>query len=212
VSSEKYRGFVARIGVKDGKAKKPPYRAYKLFSVKIEKEDGTEYADWVGFGFDPVPFSEGDFVEFEAEKGDNGYINFVKGTGTLVKNPPARASAKKAGSPSAGTGTEGDTGSSSGDANRQTQIVLQHSQEMAVRMVELLHGLDALPISAAATKAGEAKRFSEVNAIVDKLTVRFYNDVVTGRLLTTVADTVQDTKADGAIPGADDGKQEDRLQ
>lgn len=207
-----YKGFVAKIVALDGKSKKRPYRAYTKYSFKVEKEDGTEYPDWFSFGFEQPPFKEGDYISFETEE-KNGYTSFKAGSGSILKNPPARNTAKKAGA-AASTGSVPNTEASSTGADRQTQIVLQHSQEMAIRLVEVLLSNDALPVSAAKTAAGTAKRYDEVMSFVDKLTVKLYNDVVTARLLETVADTVTVTKADGAIPSQEtkSGQDSDRFE
>lgn len=204
-----YKGFVSKISAKPGKSKKPPYRGYTQYSFRVEKDDGVEYEDWFSFGFNSPPFVEGDYIQFETEE-KNGYTVVKEGSGSIVKNPPARHTAKAAGSTKAGEAVQGDQGNANA-ADRQTQIVMQHSQEMAIRLVQVLLANDALPISSAATKAGEAKRYAEVMDFVDKLTVKSYNDVVTARLLTTVADTFTVTKADGPIPkeiasGKDDDK------
>jgi hypothetical protein len=79
---------------------------------------------------------------------------------------------------------------------------MQHSQEMAICAAGVLLTHNALPMSGAAFKAGEAKRFSEITAMIDKLTVKFYNDAATGRLLETVADTVIDTAPDAPLPAS----------
>lgn len=201
-----FRGFVARISEKESPAN--ARRKWTLYSFKVEKEDGTEYEDWVTFGFDPPPFKEGDFIEFEAQKNDKGYLQYVSGTGKQIKNPPARGGAKstaQVGGGNAGvvpptqtSGVSGTVGQPTND--RQTSIVLQHSQEMALRAVAILLEHDGLPMSAAKTPAGTAKRFAEINAMIDKLTRRFYDDTNSDRILTLVAPTVTDTAADGPLP------------
>lgn len=74
---------------------------------------------------------------------------------------------------------------------------------MGLRAAALLLEHDGIPMTKASNKAGEAKRFEEIVAVIDKLTVKFYRDAETGRLLETVADMgVVDTSADGPIPYA----------
>lgn len=200
--ASKFAGFVARISKKDSKP--GAKRAWTLYSFKAEKEDGNEYEQWFGFGFEEPPFKEGDYITFEAEQKD-GYWNYVKGSGNKPKNPPARNQAKPARASVPDKAAE-DKPAASG-ADRQTQIVMQHSQEMALALVGLLLTHDALPVSSAKTKSGEAKRYEEIVAFVNKETVRLYNDVVTARLLETVVDSgVIDVKPDAALPeiAADD--------
>lgn len=199
--ASKFAGFVARISKKDSKP--GAKRAWTLYSFKAEKEDGNEYEQWFGFGFEEPPFKEGDYITFEAEQKD-GYWNYVKGSGNKPKNPPARKQARQSnsssGSDNGGTKSPSDSPVAAG-ADRQTQIVMQHSQEMALALVGLLLTHDALPVSSAKTKSGEAKRYEEIVAFVNKETVRLYNDVVTARLLETVVDSgVIDVKPDAALP------------
>lgn len=211
------RGFVAKIATKSGVAVRTG-KAWTKYSFIVEDEQGVE-TKWITYGFEQPPFKEGDFIEFEVRE-NNGFADYKKGSGRIVANPPARAAARssaaaspqrgqvagveqaagKPGQAEAGRGV-GAVDGGSGGADRQTQIVLQHSQEMAIALVSVLLANDALPISATKSKAGEAKRFDEIVAAVDKLTVKFHNDVATGRLLSVVADMgVVSTKADAPLP------------
>lgn len=211
--ADKYEGFVSIIN--ELKSKPGANRAWTAYSFKIEDVQGKESDTWFNFGFDKPPFVVGDYIKFEGQENDRGYLEYIKGSGERVKNPPARAGGRPAASPSSGADkqptnrddrtTQRNTANSSESvgADRQTQIVMQHSQEMAVQLTELLLKHDALPISSAQTKAGEAKRFAEITAAVDKLTVRLYQDVVTARLLETVTDTgIVSTAPDGPLPDA----------
>lgn len=196
MSGQTIQGFVAKLNSKNGTKKDGT--PWTLWSALIENADGTEFG-WVSFGFERPKFNEGDFIQVDVEK-KGEYTNAVKGTGSKPKNPPARTTARTGavGVPESGSGGEG--------ANRQTQIVMQHSQDVAIQLVKLLLDNKALPLTGATTKASEAKRNEEIVAAVDKYTVQFYNDAVTGRLLDVVADAGADrvsTKADGAIPEGD---------
>lgn len=204
----KFQGFVNKLATKEGTSKKPPYRPWTLYSFILEHEDGSD-SPWISFGFEKAPFVEGEFISFETDEKD-GRHNYKKGSGSKPANPPQRAKARTSGGTAvangnttgtkAGTGAQGATAGSAATADRQTSIVMQHSQEMAISAVAVLLSNNALPMSGAASKAGEAKRFSEITAMMDKLTVKFYNDAATGRLLETVADTVVDTAPDAALP------------
>lgn len=209
----RYEGFVSKISSRPAGRK-----GGFAYSFLLENTDGTD-GPWIGFGFESPPFKEGDYISVEADKNAKGYLTYVKGTGQQIKNPPARASARvPAGSArgnghSAGAAGTDDSdknmagGASSGNlqaagdvADRQTQIVLQHSQEMAIAAVGVLLQHDALPMSEAKSKAGTAKRFDEVRAMIDKLTRKFYDDVVTGQLLKIVAPEIISTEPDGPLP------------
>lgn len=209
--SQEFKGFVARINKKEGRGKKGPWT---LYSAKLEKEDGTEYDEWLSLGFDAPKFKEGDYVKLTAEKDDRGYLKVSDAK--VSKNPPARA--KKGGSSG---GASGSTGGG-GDFNRQTnpedakRMTYANARTAAIELTDLLLRQEALPITGAKTKAAEAKRFDEIVAAVDKLTVKFFNDGISLRLLETVADTVPDTKPDGELPpktdkpeGDENGNDED---
>lgn len=211
----RYAGFVATIFARDLPSK---FKGKKstAYSFKLENDNGTD-GPWINFGFEEPPFQQGDYIEVEAEENENGYLTYVKGSGKQIKNPPARAAAKPAGrangSQNAGKGSSEvsagtaatATGSSvsgqdSAGVDRQTQIVLQHSQEMAIAAVSVLLTHDGLPMSKAQTAAGIAKRYEEVMAMIDKLTRKFYDDVVTGQLLKVVAPEIISTEPDAPLP------------
>lgn len=194
------KGFVLRAESKNGTSKNG--RAYTLYSALIENVDGSEFG-WVGFGFDGLPFNEGDYVEFEVEE-KNGRKQFIKGTGSKPKNPPARKVKEVE------TKAEGKVSSVDG-YNRQTnpidaaRMTYANSRDAAIAVVELLLANKALPLSKTDTKAGEAKRFEEITAAIDKLTVQYTKDGLTQRLFDVVADAGEgrvSTKPDGDIPDA----------
>ena len=203
----KYRGFVAKLGTKTGEGKRGPWT---LYSVKIEKEDGSEYPDWVSLGFDEPSCKEGDFIVLEAND-DNGRQKLVPGTLKRVKNGPARK--QKAAAPAKKAWGGGGGGGFKADPDKDRRITFMNCRTAAVEFIALLEKLDALPISAAATKAGKAKREEEIVAILDKYTVRFFGDTVSVplRVLETVPDIgiVEQKKADGKLPDADEGDDDD---
>jgi hypothetical protein len=199
--SEQVKGFVLRLDTKQGNTRG---RAWKVYNALIENLDGTEYG-WVGFGFDAPSFKDGDYIEFQVEEKD-GRRNAVKGTGSKPKNPPARANKTVA------TKASGTVASQDG-FNRQTNPVdaermsYSAARGHAIDVVKLLLDQKALPLTKATTGAGEAKRFEEITAAVDKLTVQYTRDSITGRLFDVVADAGEarvTTKADGPIPGAEE--------
>lgn len=198
------RGNVVKINSQDGKTRAgKPYVRWSF----ITRDDSGNESGWVTYGYgEQPPFVEGDLIEYEVETKGN-FKEYRPNSGKIIKQPPRPATP----SPPPGRAADGGNSPPSGQAHagnngwdaRQQQIVLQHSQEMAISAVALLLSNDSLPTTGAKTKAGEAKRFEEIMAAVDKLTVKFHNDVVTGRLLLSVADMgIVDTKPDGAIPAA----------
>ncbi len=182
----KFVGFVKRINVKEGRGKRGPWKAY---SAKIEKDDGSEYNEWVSLGFDAPPFKEGDYVQLETEENE-GRQQYVKGSAKVKKNAPARASQNTSNKGSTGGtatgGAQGGTGFN--EPARQASITYQSSRKDAIEIVSLLLANGALPMSEAKTKAGTAKRFDEITAAVEKFTVELYNDVTSLRVLGRVAD------------------------
>lgn len=180
-----------------------------VYSFLVIQDNGEEA--WLTFGFDKEPpFEEGDRVNVGyTEK--NGYKTYVEGSGRII--PVAKKTDVPSGSSSgADAGKEsvrerGNQSGAGGASDRQAQIVWQHSQEMAIAKIGLLLQHDGLPMSTAKTKAAQAQRYAEISAAIDKETVKAYNDVLSLRLLQTVADPgVVDTSAPDGIPPADTKK------
>ena len=202
--SNKVEGFIGKIFTKTGGSGK---RAWALDNFLIQDPDGEDIG-WYGNGFRDDPkvapkCSEGDYIIFEWEQ-DGDYQNIVKGSARI--RAPEKAPERK----------QKATTASSGDQSTQQNIHYQNSRTAAIELVAVLLNSDALPVTGAKTKAGQAKRFDEINAAVDQITVRFFNDLESFRLFDTVADTGEvDTSPDGdlpadsadepAAPAADDG-------
>lgn len=180
-----FKGFIAKIGEKSGKSNKG--RAWTIYSIKLEKEDGSELDKWISAGFDKPSVREGDYVKIIAEENDKGYLNASEIK--KLKNAPARSKAAAGGSGGDGRGSQAT----------QKSIHYQSARKDALNLVALLLAQDALPLTSAKGKAGEAKRFVELSALVDKLTVQYFFDAETQRLLDSVADA-------GAVAAADVGK------
>lgn len=187
-----YKGFIAAITTKTGLGRRGPWT---LYSGKLEKEDGTEYPEWISFGFDKPTVQKGDYVKIETEEDGKGYQK-VK-TCVQLKNPPAKAQpATKA--------VSAPSGGSSFDVNRQKSIHYQSSRKDAIEVLGLLIAKDALPMTAAKTKAGEAARYEEIMALVDKLTVRYFNDTESLRILDSVVDDGAVETDVGQVPDQED--------
>lgn len=190
VETMTFEGFLKKLNTKTGSGRRG---TWTLYSGKIEKADGTEYDKWVSFGFDKPDAVEGGYYIIETETDSKGYEKVTKVT-------EAKAPAKAAGAaPSASGGGQ--------QSQKQDSITYQSSRKDALAFVELAIKLDALPFIASTGKAAQAKRFDELQALVDKLTVQYFHDVDTLRLL----DSVEDAGAeDDVAPGAsDDDKKAD---
>jgi hypothetical protein len=180
------------------------------YNVKLDDEALGEV--WVGLGFEKPPFNKGDLIEFEAEKNDAGYWQMVRGTGRLKPPPKAEREPAPSAQQQQNTNKEAFRGGYN-DPAKQMSIVLQHSQEMAVRAVTVLLANEALPLTKGASKANEAQRFDQVLGYVDKLTVKFYHDATTDRLLTSVADMgVVNTAPDAPLPDSKEGAKSGRKR
>lgn len=204
-------GVVTKINQK-------PYQSRRgsgfVSSFALREDSGSE--SWVTFGFDKEPpFEEGDRIRVNTTE-KNGYLTYVEGSGEIIPKPTVSAStvgSTVGSSDKPGSATVGSTGGASQstvsgydtraakESDRQGQIVWQHSQDVAIAKIGLLLQHDGLPMSTAKTKASQAQRFAEISAAIDKETVKAYNDVLTRRVLTTVADPgVIDTSAADSIP------------
>jgi len=178
-------GYVTKVEAKSGTSKAgKPYTVFNVFAIQ---KNGEEIR--VGWGFDAPNFQEGVWIKTQLEQ--NGqYLNY-KGAHVEVKAGPAPAA----------SASPQTTGTSTAGPDRQASIIYQNSRTAAINLVDILERADALPISTAKAKAGEAKRFEQLTEIVEKLTVQFYHDVDTLRLLESVADAGNvEVKARGELP------------
>jgi hypothetical protein len=193
-----YRGFVIKINTKTGQGRKGPWT---LYSLKLEGEDGLEIKDWLSYGFDKPKFKEGDYIKLDASKNDKGYLQVDVDSVKVAKNPPARAGSKASGA--------GEAGSSRGNYSKGG-VDWNSAVARSIELVDMLVKHDAISLSPAKGASGIEKRRTEIEAMVDKYTVKLYNDVITLRLLETVADTAPDTKVDGQLPAEDAPPAEDK--
>jgi len=190
-----FKGFVTQIGEKSGRSSKgKPWTAY---SAKIEKDDGTEYDKWVSFGFDKPDIKKGDYVKITTEANDRGYEQATEVK--KLKNAPARAG--NSAGPSGGNGSAPST--------TQKSIHYQNSRNLAATVLGILNDKDALPLSATKGKAGEVKRYEEIMALIDKLTVRFFYDAETLRILETVVDEGKAAVVNEDLPDDEDEGEDD---
>lgn len=180
------QGFISKTNVKDGKGKRG---TWYLYSFLMELDDGTE-SKWISAGFDKPPFAEGSYGSVETTTGEYGLV-YTKDSWKSLPVPAAQPKAAPASSPA-------PTPRAGSHVDRNDSIVYQSSRKDAIALVSLLLEHDALPMSANAAKAGIAKRFEEITAYVDKITVQYYHDVQTGRTIQSVVDA-------GAVPPSSAG-------
>lgn len=169
------QGFIKRINTKEGTGKRGKWT---LYSFIIEHDNGAE-SGWVSAGFDKPPFVEGAYGKLDTVVTERG-PNYVGGTWEALPIPTKPAVPAGA-VPVAQAGSYNPNG-------RDASIQYQSSRKDALQIVGLLLEHDALPVSTAGAKAGTAKRYEEIKGFVDKLTVEFYGDVQSLRLLSSVVD------------------------
>lgn len=215
VASKTFTGELTFLFKKKVDGRSGPITAY---SGKITKPDGEEYEDWVSFGFKKPECEQGDHVEILTvkekgfwqakdvtitQKGDQGEEDDQptpdKDSGSGKSGTRAsHASSGRQASPSSSTGTKSTATSK--------QIHYQNSRTAALGLADLLLKHKAVPLTAAATKSGEAARFEEVTALVDKLTVKLFHDLETFRLVNDIEDAYE---APAAAEAGFDGEEGD---
>jgi hypothetical protein len=206
-----FKGFVGRINTKSGDG-------WTLYSAKIQKADGSEYKEWVSFGFEEqfetFNVKEGDYVKIETQniKGNERAQTVKK-----LKNPPEKPAPVERNS-GGNSGFKGNKGGGNGFKKQPTnpedvaRISYANARDHAIQVVALLLEQKALPLSKADTKAGEQKRFAEITAMIDKLTVQFQKDGVSLRVLESVADSRVPAKAPAPLPDESEEDDEEEVE
>jgi len=207
--SETKTGFVEKVFNTDGTSSRGKWYAY---SFKLVDANNVVDPMFYQLGFNkPCGFKEGDYISFEADPKDDKAMTVVEGSGSILKNAPARAAKEDGGGKSYGGGAKkvtksdlfGDIGGfySEDDIRRMSYSA---ATGHAIDLVGMLLSSDGLVMSEANTKAGTAKRFESITAAVDKLTIEFFYDSATGRKLDTVADAgnVDLAAPDAQLPDA----------
>lgn len=184
--SEVIRGYVRKIVKKEGTGKRGPWT---LTSVKLTNEDGSaEREPWYSAGFKGVPFAEGDYVEVTIKPSSrDGYFDLDAASAKKIA-PPAKQQAAAAVA-SLATATMPAT-------TKDKNINLQSARSAAIELVRLQIDKGGLALP---KKTPDI--YAVIRSAVDKETVQFYHDAMTGRLLESVADA-------GALeepPGSEDG-------
>lgn len=195
--------YVTGIEEKSGVSKQgKPYTVYNVYG---RTKDGEELR--IGWGFNAPTFKEGIWLKATVSQ-DGKYLNYKGGSFQVADgaepavSESAQRSATGAGRSNAGAGrNEYWENKEKRDVEvTQPRIQYQSARKDAIQVVASLVALDALPISKASSKAGEAKRYEQVMEIIDKITVRFYEDTESLRRLETVADEYTEPSAHGDIP------------
>jgi hypothetical protein len=159
---------------------------FKSISFSLKGVDG-----FFRYGKKELPegVEAGATIKVKATKMDDG--NFKVAAIKVVE------AAKKKGS-GGGGGGKGGGGGYKKDPEVQAQIVFQHSQEMAIRYIEVLKDADALK----AYKTSDTRRV-KLDGLLDELIVKFYNDVLKRPQLSEAEEVKEDLE-----PSDDDLKDE----
>jgi hypothetical protein len=211
-------GEIAVFSKREVAGRNGPITAY---SAKIVKPDGEEYDEWVGFGFKKPTCAKGDSVKIAAKK-ENGFWKAVdvevtaEGDGEAGEPEQEEQESGDSGSKGkSGSSVQAVSSSSKEPASglKDKRIGYQNSRTAALELTSLLLQHKAVPLAATAGKAGDAKRFEEVMALVDKLTVKLFNDLSTFRLLADVEDAYEAPakaeKTTGDFDGESEGESDD---
>lgn len=195
------QGFIRNTGTRSGKGKRPPYRVWTSYNAELHQDDGQKIA--ISFGFDRPEVGEGDYVKLDAYD-KNGFLEVDQSTIERLDAPkqstPAPAAVAQSGEVNTAPAAAGSAGDSSAgnyavrDYNLKTnpedarRITFAAASDRAVKIVALLLAHDALPHSKAKGKGGEAQRYQELMAAIDKVAVKLFHDAISLRTLDVVAD------------------------
>lgn len=197
--------FTGEIAVLNGKkidGRNGPITAY---SAKIVQPNGEEYDEWVGFGFKRPECERGDSVVITAKK-EKGFWKAVDVEVTAKADSESGDSGTAETPKSAASDPQASSPSKSSSNSKDQRIHYQNSRTAAIQLADLLLRNKAAPLTATAGKAGEAARYEEVTALVNKLTVVLFHDLETFRLVKDIEDVYEAPAA--AEPGFD-GEEED---
>jgi len=162
-------GFVKKINTKHGTNRNG--RPYTLYSCRIQDKDGNELPMWYSLGFKAPPFTEGDYVKFDAIQKNERQAEVTPASIAISSKPPKAPAA----SPDSPMG--GGAGNYNSDAARADRA-LHACRASAIELAGLLLANDALPMSGAKGKAGTAARFDEILEVVNKLTVQLFRQEI----------------------------------
>jgi hypothetical protein len=200
-----FTGELVRLNSREVQGRNGPVTAY---SGKICKPDGEEYEEWVGFGFKKPACRQGDSVVISAKK-ENGFWKTVDVEVTEKAGEPDSASGDNGSSRPAKESVQAASPSKNGSRQTQQNIHYQNSRSAALELTGLLLLNKAVPLSATVGKSGEAKRFAEITALVDKLTVSYFHDLETFRLINDIEDVYEVVATDEQAEVAATAEQSD---
>jgi len=184
--------------------------SYRTYNAKIQDaETGDVDEQWYQLGYELPKYKgkeleKGDYIQVDWEQNRDAR-KVVKGSLKISGKPPAKPDSPESEKPARNSGGGGNGGGSKRGwgSTRQSEIfgevggqysdddlirILRgQALELATKRISVLltdfgNG-PSLKISAAAGAAGSALRYDQVNAAVDKLATKIFNDLLTGRFL-----------------------------
>jgi hypothetical protein len=160
-------GVVERVHTKTGQGKRGPWTKYSAVVA----------GEWYSFGFQNPNIEQGDTLKVQFEEGQYGkdVKQFKKIEGQSAPAAPAASAPAAAAAYPAG-------GSAGGAA-------WGNASNVAATLISKMADVEALPLSAASSKANKAKRYDEFLELFNKLRVELYEDSLDPqRVLDRVAD------------------------
>ena len=185
-------GLVEKIHTKTGQGKRGPWTKYSA----------VIHGEWYSFGFKKPEMNEGDNIKVQFEEGQYGkdVKNFkVIGSGNMDSSSANPSAASRS------------PGYNSGDRERGMQW--GNASNVAATLVCKMADIEALPLSAASSKANKAKRYDEFLHLFNKLRVELFEDSLdVSRVLEKVADSgaVKENTAP-ALPDLEEEISEDNV-
>jgi hypothetical protein len=167
----------------------------KMYSLQVAGE-------FYGLGKALGGVAAGDFVEFEAEKNERGYLDIKKGTikpGTAPAAAPVKAVSNNTGS------TTGSGQTSGYSDNRQDSIVYQSSRKDALEFVSMLREEGLIDYG----KAKGADKIAILETYVDKTTEHFIAEVKQGKAFPSQGEPK--AAAVKSAPAEDNGFPDDQM-
>lgn len=180
-------------------------KPYTLYSAKV-----SGLNEWASFGFNDPKIQEGQVVKLRGEvDGSSFRVQQHK----VLEDAPAKPaySGSRGGNSGGGRDDYWKAKETRDIEHTQPRIQYQSSRKDALEFLRVLIDADALPVTAAQNKASKAKRFEELEEILDKLTVRFYHDVETLRVLKRVQDSDGSEASATPLPTAEPAEEEEDV-
>jgi hypothetical protein len=182
--TEVTQGIVEKIHTKTGQGKRGPWTKYSA----------VVGGEWYSFGFTKPAMNEGDEVKVQFETGQYG--KDVKNFKVIANGAAEVSNAAPAAAPA---------GKFVPAADRERGMQWGNASNVASTLICKMADIEALPLSAASSKANKAKRYEEFMTLFNELRVELFEDALDiNRVLDKVADAGNvETNTPPALPDVD---------